>query len=163
MISVRIPKSIEDQIGYISYKTGDTKNSIICKALALYLENVSLASVPLPEGFKEEPPEDMTTVLSELEEMKRDELIKQSLEIRKWIGDRMIWSHNPRDLSGKQVLSRGRNLVIGFQWPDYSSSDEIMLFYRHLGGASIYGLGDDQIRATTYQKWKDNMVVIDIN
>ncbi|ARS97900.1 MULTISPECIES: hypothetical protein [Klebsiella/Raoultella group] len=162
MISVRLPKNIDDQIGYIAYKTGETKNSIICKALALYLENVHLASTPLPEGFQEESPEDMGAVLSELEENKRSEFIDQSLEIRKWINDRMIWSNNPKDLSGNPVVNRGRNLVIGFQWPDCSSGDEIMLFYRHLGGASIYGLGDDQIRATTYQKWKDSMVVVDI-
>lgn len=162
MISVRLPKNIEDQIDYISYKTGETKNAIICKALALYLENVSLASAPLPDGFKEEPPEDMATTLSELYKNKRSELIKQSLQIRKWISDRLIWSHNPDDLSGNPVVNLGRNLVIGYQWPDHSSGEDITLFYRHLGGASNYGLCDDQIRATTYQKWKDNMVVINL-
>ena len=156
MLSVRLTGDTQDQLDYLSMRTGESKNSIINKALFEYLKKNSLGEAPLSENIQEH----RHTMLMK----KRDDkgtFLKKIKNIENWITEQKIWTKNsehPVTISGEPTPGiYGRNIVTNYY---VDEEDNIYIISKYISWPAASGIDQYHAYVTLYDEWVEFMKIV---
>ena len=155
MLTLRLPKELQELLEKQASASGLSKNKIVAQALSDFFSNNSNANLPLEEGILEYNDDPIRKLMETAHERYRE-----AAEVTDWIQRGLIWSATDNS-SGKvrEGAIYGRNSIVGFT---YDEDDEcrIKLVVRHHAGNEPFGTERYHRYVFSLEKWRENMRVV---
>lgn len=159
MLSIRLPKNLEEFLEIYAHRMGISKNAVIAQALGQFMDETAMATAPVAQSVAEERLE-----IFQKSQANHAQQWEKAREVADWIQRKTLWTKK-LEPSGKATPGAyGRNIITGFTDSVNGRLGERRLYViaRNLATDSRWGTDRFYNYVMTHEDWIANMEELDI-